>query len=128
MSSTFSTHGALSWHELSTSDTEQAMTFYHQVFGWQFKTVQFPQGPYYIIENKGTSIGGISNNPCPTLPSHWTGYVTVDDIDKVALTAKALGGQILYGPEDIADIGRFCWFKDPQGAVIAAISYYNNNR
>jgi len=123
MDSAFNTAGALGWHELSTHDSEEAMRFYGEVFGWQFRTVKMPHGQYHLIENQGVGIGGITDNLIPALPSHWTGYVTVADVDLVAINAKKLGGDILFGPEDIPKVGRFCWIKDPQGAIIAAISY-----
>ncbi|MEL4428702.1 MULTISPECIES: VOC family protein [Shewanella] len=123
MDSAFNTAGALGWHELTTHDTEEAMRFYGEVFGWQFRTVKMPHGQYHLIENHGVGIGGITDNLIPALPSHWTGYVTVADVDLVAINAKKLGGDILFGPEDIPKVGRFCWIKDPQGAIIAAISY-----
>ncbi|MBO2624843.1 VOC family protein [Shewanella algae] len=123
MNSPFTTHGALSWHELAANDSELAMRFYGEIFGWSFKTMQLPQGPYHIIENDGISIGGITDSPAPAMPSNWTGYITVKDVDAVAIKAKALGGDVLYGPEDIPQVGRFCWIKDPCGAIIAAITY-----
>ncbi|GCF89075.1 MULTISPECIES: VOC family protein [Shewanella] len=125
MESAFNTAGALSWHELTTNNTEEAMHFYAEIFGWHFKTVKMPHGNYHIIENQGVSIGGITDSLLPMLPSHWTGYITVNDVDQVAISAKKLGGDILFGPEDIPEVGRFCWIKDPQGAIIAAISYLN---
>lgn len=124
MTSPFSVPGAISWQELGTQNPKEAMNFYQKVFGWKFKTITLENGPYYIIENQGKEIGGISKNLCPDLPSHWTGYITVDDIDAIAFQVKSLGGEVIFGPQDIVEIGRFCWIKDPQGAVIAAISYF----
>ncbi|RTR36569.1 VOC family protein [Shewanella canadensis] len=123
MGSPFTTPGALSWHELTSNHCEDSITFYGEVFGWEFKTMHLGHGPYHIIENQGVAIGGITPNPCPKQTSHWTGYITVEDVDSVAIKAKSLGGELLYGPEDIPRVGRFCWIKDPQGAIIAAISY-----
>jgi predicted enzyme related to lactoylglutathione lyase len=123
MDSAFNTAGALSWHELTTNNTEEAMGFYGEIFGWKFRTVKMPHGQYHIIENQGASIGGITDNLIPSLPSHWTGYITVSDVDLVAINAKKLGGEVVFGPENIPQVGRFCWIKDPQGALIAAISY-----
>ena len=123
MGSPFKTTGTLSWHELTSNNCKDSMGFYGEIFGSTFKKMDMPQGPYYIIENQGTSIGGIAPNPSPNLPSHWTGYITVTDVDEVAIKAKTLGGDLLYGPEDIPNIGRFCWIQDPAGAIIAAITY-----
>lgn len=125
MTSAFTTNGAVSWHELSSNDPHASIAFYTKVFNWSFKTLSLPHGPYYVIESDGQGIGGICDNIQPNTPSHWTGYVTVNCVDDVAIKAKELGGELLYGPEDIPQIGRFCWIKDPQGAIIAAITYNN---
>jgi len=58
-------------------------------------------------------------------PPHWGSYVTVDDVDATARTARDLGGKVLLGPHDIPNVGRFCVIEDPQGAVISAIAYKN---
>ncbi len=126
MASNFTRHGALSWHELTSNDVEASMTFYSEVFGWRFRTIDIDEGPYQIIENQGQSIGGIMESPAPAMPSNWTGYITVSNVDTVIKAVERMGGCILFGPEDIPDIGRFCWIKDPQGAIIAAISYHKN--
>ncbi|USD39051.1 MULTISPECIES: VOC family protein [Ferrimonas] len=123
MGSAFETHGAVSWHELTTSDPGDAVRFYGQLFGWQFKAMEMGQGTYHVIEVDGQGIGGIMAAADVQMPTAWTGYVTVSDVDEVAANVAKLGGELVYGPEDIPNIGRFCWLKDPQGAMIAAISY-----
>ena len=59
----------------------------------------------------------------PGTPPHWMGQVTVDDVDEVAKKVGELGGRVLVPPTDIPDVGRFCTFQDPHGAVISAIQY-----
>ncbi|MCL1059151.1 VOC family protein [Shewanella gelidimarina] len=125
---TSNSSGSLSWHELTASSSEEAMVFYSQVFGWQFKTIVVADAPYHIIINNGVDIGGIAQSPAPAMPSNWTGYITVKNVDEVADKAHELGANILFGPEDIIGIGRFCWLKDPQGAIIAAISYIDADK
>jgi predicted enzyme related to lactoylglutathione lyase len=53
----------------------------------------------------------------------WKSYVTVDNIDETAKMAESLGGKICLPPTDIPEVGRFAIIVDPQGGVIAAISY-----
>ncbi len=128
MQTPYNTPGALGWHELTSNSCEDAFSFYGAVFGWTFKTMQTSHGPYHIIENEGEKIGGIAPNPCPEQESHWTSYVTVKDVDEVAIKVISLGGELLYGPEDIPEVGRLCWIKDPQGAIIAAITYHKTDK
>ena len=59
----------------------------------------------------------------PDAPPHWGTYVTVEDVDATARKAEALGAKTLVPPTDIPKVGRFCMLQDPQGAVIAAITY-----
>jgi predicted enzyme related to lactoylglutathione lyase len=56
-------------------------------------------------------------------PVGWKSYVTVDNIDETVTLAESLGGKICMPPTDIPDVGRFAIIVDPQGGVIAAITY-----
>ncbi len=52
------------------------------------------------------------------MPSHWTNYVSVDDVDSLADVVTDNGGTILYGPMDIFDSGRMLQIQDPTGAQL----------
>ena len=118
-------HGMFSWSELMTTDAEAAKHFYAQIFGWQYAEFPMERMTYSVIKAKGQEIGGIMSVPpqaAQTLP-HWGVYVTVDDVDASARRAEELGAQVMVPPTDIPDVGRFCVFSDPQGAVISMITY-----
>jgi predicted enzyme related to lactoylglutathione lyase len=126
MDKLFQKHGSPSWAELCTSDMEAAKKFYGPLFGWTFQ--RFPGGevPYDMISVGDRMFGGVMNTPkeaCNSSPT-WINYVTVDNVDETAKNAKDLGGKILMGPRDIPTVGRFCVIQDPQGAVLAAITYF----
>jgi predicted enzyme related to lactoylglutathione lyase len=125
MSNVFQQHGAFSWCELMTTDVDGAKRFYSELFGWQFEEVSPAGVPYNIAKVGGAGIGGIMAIPpkAEGMPPHWGSYVTVDDIDVVVKTAQELGAEICIPPMDIPGVGRFCVFRDPQGASIAAITY-----
>ncbi len=57
------------------------------------------------------------------MPPTWGAYVTVDDVEASAKQAEALGGKIVLAPRDIPDVGQFCVISDPQGAMLAMITY-----
>ncbi len=128
----FKQHGAVSWVELMTSDVEGAKSFYSQLFGWQLETMQIQEGmpPYNVISAGDMKIGGIMATPpeAGDTPPRWGNYVTVDDVDAVAVQAAELGGKLLFGPQDIPTVGRFCIIQDPQGAVISAITYVSGDK
>ena len=53
----------------------------------------------------------------------WLPYVTVDTVDETVRQAQALGGQVLFPPTDISEVGRFAVLQDPQGAEFTMITY-----
>lgn len=126
MNDVFKKHGAVSWTELMTTDVEAAKAFYGDLFGWRIEEMPMgDQGPYNVIYAGDEHIGGMMHTPpeAEGAPPHWGSYVTVDDVDTVAKRVGELGGKVLFGPHDIPEVGRFCVLRDPQGAVISAITY-----
>ena len=112
--------GTFIWHENSSTDVEQAKSFYTELLGWQ--TEAWPgEMEYTIIKVGGKGHGGISTAQ-DGVPSHWMGNVFVEDVDEVARRAEAAGGKVLYGPEDIPEVSRFALISDPQGATLSAFT------
>ena len=129
MSEAFQRHGAFSWCELMTTDVDAAKRFYTELLGWTTEEVamsgMMAGMTYTVVQAGGTAIGGIMPMPpqAAGVPPHWGSYVTVQDVDATARHAEALGAKICVPPTDIPNVGRFCTFQDPQGAVISAITY-----
>ncbi|MDH5340210.1 MAG: VOC family protein [Rubrivivax sp.] len=121
----FKTHGAFSWSELMTHDPKAAADFYGALFGWTVDTMDMGQGPYHVLKVGDSAVGGIMGmQPGGTgQPPAWGCYVTVDDIDKICETCKSLGGTVCMPPTAVQGVGRMALLKDPQGAVIHAITY-----
>jgi len=126
MSNPFETSGAFSWCELMTTDPAAAKKFYGQLFGWELEDMSMPGMTYTVVKTAGKGIGGITAMP-PNVPQgtppNWGAYVTVPDIDATAKKAAELGGMVLVPPMQIPNVGRFAVLRDPQGAVICAITY-----
>lgn len=127
MDTPFQQHGAFSWCELSTSDTEAAKQFYGKLFNWTLEPapVSTPEMQYTLVKCGDQPMGGIMKMPdqCAGTPPHWGVYVTVDDVDATAKMAEELGAKICLSPQDIPQVGRFCMLQDPQGAMLSVISY-----
>ena len=77
-------------------------------------------------QSDGKPVGGIMSMPpgAEELVPNWGTFVTVNDVDSVAVNAQQLG-KLLLEPKDIPNVGRFCVIQDRQGAVISAITYAN---
>ncbi len=125
MDEQFRQHGAFSWCELMTKDVAKAKAFYTTLFGWEAENMAAAGMDYTVLKVAGKGIGGIMAVPpgAEGMPPMWGAYVTVDDVDQTAQTAKQLGATLLVPPKDIPKVGRFCVIQDPQGAVISAITY-----
>ena len=128
MKDPFKQHGAFSWFELMTTDTDGAKNFYSNLFGWNTEDMPMGDMNYTIVKVGEEGLGGIMSIPpqAEGSPPNWGVYVTVDDVDATAGKAEELGGKILVPPTDIPTVGRFCVMQDPQGAVISAITYVNS--
>ena len=110
------------WNELWTSDEIGALAFYQRVFGYTHDSMQMgAQGTYYLLKKDGVSRAGLMRSVEPKAPPMWLPYVAVADCDASAAKAKSLGGQVVYAPHDIPNVGRFSVLVDPIGAAIAII-------
>ena len=120
-------HGAFGWTELMTTDHGAAETFYSALFGWDLEAYPMADMQYTVVKVDDEPVGGIMSIPpeASGMPPTWSVYVTVDDVDLTAAQVETLGGKILRPPMDIAEVGRFCVLRDPQGATICAITYFN---
>lgn len=117
--------GRLVWHELMTTDLAAAQAFYKKVVGWGTK--QWEGNADYMMWMAGDKpVGGLMPLPAEAAkagaPPNWLTYVEVPDADETVAQAKSLGAQVLAGPEDIPQVGRFAVLQDPQGAVFAILT------
>jgi len=116
--------GALTWHELFTTDAPKAGRFYSEVIGWLLEPVDMgPMGVYTLLRRPGQSDnkgGMMAIGPHMVgAPSHWLTYFAVENVDASTERARSLGASVQAPPTDIPDIGRFSVVCDPQGAVVA---------
>jgi len=117
-------HGTVCWNELMTRDVPAAEKFYSELIGWKPVDSGMPGVKYTMFKVGEKDAGGLMQMPPDVpaqVPPHWMAYIAVDEVDKLAGKTKELGGQVLHGPEDIPNVGRFCVIQDPTGAVIGLI-------
>jgi predicted enzyme related to lactoylglutathione lyase len=112
--------GEASWLELMTTDQDAAMTFYHELFGWQPSDAMDmgPMGKYQMFNRADRMLGGMMNKPpeLAQVPSHWAIYFRVPDINAATERIKANGGKILNGPMAVPGGDMIVNAMDPQGA------------
>ena len=75
----------------------------------------------HVLKVGDTSVGGVMTMPQKGKAA-WGCYVTVDDVDAVALRATELGGKVIDAPRDNSGVGRSAVIADPQGATLNLIT------
>jgi len=108
------------WADLTTSDADEAASFYGELFGWESKEgAGDPEenGGYRMFMREDKQIAGLMQINEEGQPPSWNTYISVSDADDVAEKVKDGGGEVLMGPIDVMDQGRMAYFFDPTGAA-----------
>jgi predicted enzyme related to lactoylglutathione lyase len=109
-----------SWFELHTRDYDAAVDFYRSVFGWQTYTVgDDPSFRYTTLDEGDDAKAGImdASGWLPEgVPSYWTVYFRVPDVDAALAKVKDLGGEVVLPAED-TPYGRLAGATDSTGAM-----------
>jgi len=116
--------GDFSWHELNTTDHDNAWGFYESLFGWDKADAMDmgEMGTYQMYKQKGADLplGGMFNKPAEMPgPPFWLYYIRVDDVRASVEDVKKLGGQVLNGPMEVPGGDHVAQCMDPQGAAFA---------
>ena len=116
-------HGTFSWADTSSTNAAAAKQFYQQLFGWSHYDIPVGGGmTYTMFQHQGQHVAALSEATPEALehniPSHWSCYVAVDDVDALLPVITANGGTIIYGPMDVFDSGRMAFLADPTGAQL----------
>ena len=114
------TEGTPAWVDLMVPDRHAARAFYGGLLGWEFDEGTPETGYYTTALRGGRAAAGIGESMPGTEapPPTWKTYLAVDDIDAVAVRARAAGAQFLMEPMGVMGFGRMAVLADPSGAVV----------
>jgi uncharacterized protein len=115
--------GSMSWNELHTRDLEGAKRFGEAVFGWRPDERSFPG--YTVVNVGDRGVAGMMEMPpgVPAeVPAYWMTIFEVADCDAAVATVQDGGGSLVYGPQDMEEVGRFAYVTDPQGAQFGVVT------
>ena len=118
----FGEPGALAWNELYTHDIGRAAKFYEDLFGWSASaTAGGDGGDYTVFLLNGRPAAGMMRirPEWGQTPPSWSIYFAVADLDASLDKIKALGGKQINPAMEVADVGRFSFVQDPQGAYFS---------
>ncbi|MFC8195207.1 VOC family protein [Streptomyces sp. NPDC057298] len=107
--------GAPNWVDLGTRDIDGAASFYHALFGWDFRSAGPDSGGYGFFQLAGKTVaGGMQTTPEQGPPS-WGVFFRSPDSDATAKAAEQAGGSVLLPPDDVMDKGRMTILADRAG-------------
>ncbi|WP_431041777.1 VOC family protein [Streptomyces sp. P1-3] len=106
------------WTSLMVHGLATTESFYHALFGWDFRPGPQQLGAYVRGVLDGHAVAGIGElAPERHLPIAWTTYFASDDADETAERIRCCGGTVAVGPLDADLAGRLVIAADPAGAV-----------
>lgn len=117
---------AVCWAELATRDLARAEAFYTGLFGWTMQAHHAsPPGGYRMFGNADGMLGGLlrMTEEWGGMPSHWSIYLQVDDVDAIVARAQSLGGKLCFPAFDAPGVGRIARIDDPSGAGFYVIRF-----
>jgi predicted enzyme related to lactoylglutathione lyase len=114
--------GAFCWLDLAASDAPRAMAFYAQAFGWSFRDQHANGGRFTRCAIDNHDIGSLYQLKRVALeqgvPSHWTPYIAVSNIEVAVHHVAACGGHVVVAPFDVPGTARIALIQDAVGALL----------
>lgn len=113
--------GTFSWADFFSTDVAKSKDFLKSLFGWTSEDMPTGEGrpDYTMFSLEGKYIAGGSQAFAPGMPSFWSSYISVDNVDEIAAKAEKLGAKIMMPPMDVLDSGRMASIIDPTGATVS---------
>lgn len=114
--------GVFVWDQLITTESEAALLFYQELFGWRTARATSDRGDEYglfqsadaapVAVVKQSSENGVSSDH----QVQWISCMAVDNLDRSIAQATELGAALVQTPDWLRGTGRFAILKDPVDA------------
>jgi predicted enzyme related to lactoylglutathione lyase len=112
--------GTPCWVDLAAADLLDSATFYGDLLGWEVPELpnSAEMGGYRRAQLEGDDVAGMMPIQQEGQPQVWSTYVSVEDAAATIAEVKAAGGNVIFEPMDVMELGKMAVFSDPDGAVI----------
>jgi uncharacterized protein len=114
--------GRFCWLDLAATDADRAKVFYGKLFGWTSHEQAANGGSFTRLRLSNEDIGSVYQLRETLLhngmPSHWTPYVRVDNVEDAVRRAAALGGAVVVHPFIVSGVARIALIVDSVGALV----------
>ena len=108
---------------IGAGDTQRAIGFYRNVFGWSFRPAQDAQADSWLIT---TGLGGsvVNGGLSRDLPAG--GYIStmsVASVDDCAERVRAFGGQVIAPKVAVPGVGYLAYCKDTEENLFGIMQF-----
>ncbi|MBB2987583.1 VOC family protein [Terracoccus luteus] len=111
--------GAPCWLDLLATDVTWAREFYSAVLDWQWREGDESTGGYTLAMLGDHPVAGLSRRPADApVPSQWTTYLAVRDLEASSRTVADAGGRVLGRPARLGPLATTAIVRDPGGAHV----------
>lgn len=114
-------HGTFSWADIFSTDVSKSKVFLTDLFGWQSQDLPTEPGrpDYTMFSLDGKYVAGGSQTFDSSMPSFWSSYITVSNVDEIIEKVQHKGGKVIMPAMDVLDSGRMATIQDPLGAAVS---------
>jgi len=113
--------GTFSWADIASTDIKASKAFLEALLGWT--SVDMPTGEgrpdYTMFYLDGKEVTGGSPTFMQQLPSFWSSFISVSNVDEAVAKAEKLGAKVVMPAMDVLDSGRMATIQDPTGATVS---------
>jgi predicted enzyme related to lactoylglutathione lyase len=114
--------GRFCWVDLAATDAERAKDFYGRLFGWASCEQSANGGSFTRLLLSGQDVGSIYQirkaHFDRGMPSHWTPYIRVDDVQDAVRRAVSFGGKVIVRPFVVSGVARIALILDSVDALV----------
>jgi predicted enzyme related to lactoylglutathione lyase len=114
--------GEFCWLDLAATDASRAKNFYHAMFGWNAVDCAANGGYFTRLSLSGRDVGSLyqlsRTHIDRGVPSHWTPYVSVDNVAGAAENAARFGGHVIVHPFVVSGVAQIAIVLDSTGAQL----------
>ena len=107
-------HGDYTHIEVPADDTERAIRFYRELFGWTFETTEGMPG-YHLYRTPSGEFGGGMGLRDQMAPHELRNYLQVTSVHDTLSRVAEFAGSIVEGKVEIPGYGWFAVIKDSEG-------------
>ena len=114
--------GRFRWVDLAATDAVRAKEFYGALFGWTARDETVNGGTFTRLRLNDEDVGSLyqlsTRHRDQGVPSHWTPYIEVTDLNETLRRVPALGGEVLVPPLVVPGFAEIALILDSVGAHV----------